>query len=564
MKRKRPASQWIVEDLAAAPSSATSEAISTARRPKSARKGREDGPTPLELFHSAATSDSQEPLEEAIKALSRQLKDEKIASTLLSPTLNPAFLLHLCLVDLAARKDHSSALPLLQHAKECFPTGIAAYERLAHIKLFSADTEGKMSEVIVLLERAVELGRQLAAGAHASDVERAFAELDDPEALEAELEQYEGLLLSHATAAAQKLALVLAGGYDDADGTKTRKLLRGMNYTYRLGRGVLEYPLPVPHVEPGANSEARRFVRVLDGILTEPMLEFLGKLFGRESDFWTSHGYNPFSSTGYFSYLEPLDRLADGAQKQSRMFSTIVSHLAKTATALFPHLFSGQGARPLTTAEWWAHSRPHSSGHQLHFDSENEGITPLETAHGSNAPRHPVVSCIVFLSPDPAPGGPTLMTDQTLATKDLDDVKGWLAYGKRGRVAFFDARYLHGVIPGRMAAEMGADARRATFMVGLWDKVAKQEPRPDGKLGGASQAFPPKYAEGKDLDWVRLIAKTPAEKPAAVPVVEELDHLEQPVVAVEGKVWERLTRPPKDKRGSVKDIAAYEDCFQGF
>ena len=25
-------------------------------------------------------------------------------------------------------------------------------------------------------------------------------------------------------------------------------------------------------------------------------------------------------------------------------------------------------------AEWWVHTRPHNSGHQLHFDSDDEGV----------------------------------------------------------------------------------------------------------------------------------------------------------------------------------------------
>jgi hypothetical protein len=25
-------------------------------------------------------------------------------------------------------------------------------------------------------------------------------------------------------------------------------------------------------------------------------------------------------------------------------------------------------------AEWWAHKRPYQSGHQFHFDTDNEGI----------------------------------------------------------------------------------------------------------------------------------------------------------------------------------------------
>lgn len=42
--------------------------------------------------------------------------------------------------------------------------------------------------------------------------------------------------------------------------------------------------------------------------------------------------------------------------------------------------------------EWWAHCRDHTSGHQLHFDSENEGV-----GIGGQV-RHPLFSAVVYLS----------------------------------------------------------------------------------------------------------------------------------------------------------------------
>ena len=35
-------------------------------------------------------------------------------------------------------------------------------------------------------------------------------------------------------------------------------------------------------------------------------------------------------------------------------------------------------------AEWWVHSRAHSSGHQLHFDSDETGIENGQTIKGIN------------------------------------------------------------------------------------------------------------------------------------------------------------------------------------
>lgn len=42
-------------------------------------------------------------------------------------------------------------------------------------------------------------------------------------------------------------------------------------------------------------------------------------------------------------------------------------------------------------AEWWAHCRPHSNGHQLHYDSEDEGRGVV---------RHPVASAVLALGHD--------------------------------------------------------------------------------------------------------------------------------------------------------------------
>jgi hypothetical protein len=41
--------------------------------------------------------------------------------------------------------------------------------------------------------------------------------------------------------------------------------------------------------------------------------------------------------------------------------------------------------------QWWAHCRPHSSGHQLHFDSDDEGRGSV---------RNPIISTVLHLSED--------------------------------------------------------------------------------------------------------------------------------------------------------------------
>lgn len=596
-KRPRPASNWIVEDISLQSKAIKSESDVSRPEKKAAKpangaaNGKQQQQLPSkdsstvkpaqkaakatnghELSSSSSTSSSAHDL--YLEALDSSDKAQAVAnlkksvqlltskptkpsrSRLLSTKLNKSYLLHRCLCELATRVDHKTARPLLEQAAEAFPTGIEPYERLGNILLFSADTPDTIKDVAALLDRSIELGQTLASGEFEEDVSRLLEQAEDPDEIAAELESNEERELGFASSAAQKLALIYAGNGKllDPKGKKITKLLAGLDYVYRLGQGVLGYPIPAPSGPQPGSEKAKDYVRVVEGALPESALVFLESLFGPTSDFWSSHSYNPYVSNGYFSYLQHL-QMDD--KTSSKMFQAIVSHLGKLATTLFPHLTS----RPITTAEWWAHSRPHTAGHQLHFDSENEGITPLnEAGEGCQGnPRHPVVSCVVYLS-DQETGGPTLVTDQTLASTDLTSVEGWLAYGCRGRIAFFDARYLHGVIPGRGPLENAGNRRRPTFMVGLWDTVTEQKPKEDGGLGGASQKFPPKAADGKALEWIKAIQETPAVGLGSFSA-KELAKMELPAVPITGKVWEPVDDGPKGKR---KRMAGYEDCFQGF
>lgn len=85
-------------------------------------------------------------------------------------------------------------------------------------------------------------------------------------------------------------------------------------------------------------------------------------------------------------------------------------------------------------AEWWTHSRPHGSGHQLHFDSDE---TAIESGY---EPNHPIMTLIVFL--DGSVGGPSLVTNQVLGGPLA--TRGWLCHPVENRAVLFDANYLHG------------------------------------------------------------------------------------------------------------------------
>jgi hypothetical protein len=78
--------------------------------------------------------------------------------------------------------------------------------------------------------------------------------------------------------------------------------------------------------------------------------------------------------------------------------------------------------------------------------------------------RNPIVSTIVYLSE--GSGGPTLVTTQHIADKTLA-ARGWLAFPKLNRLVAFDAEYLHGVIPGRSADQVTANAVLQSTICGL-------------------------------------------------------------------------------------------------
>ncbi|CAE8668041.1 unnamed protein product, partial [Polarella glacialis] len=122
-------------------------------------------------------------------------------------------------------------------------------------------------------------------------------------------------------------------------------------------------------------------------------------------------------------------------------------------------------------------------GHQMHFDSDNEGI---------GGALHPICSCVVYVDAPDGVGGPTLVTDQRLSDDSLA-TKGWLVYPKPGRLAIYDGSYLHGVVPGRgeppASAAGAAQPRRITWMLAFWRQI-KQRPFEEDGLAGSSRPLP--------------------------------------------------------------------------
>ncbi len=169
----------------------------------------------------------------------------------------------------------------------------------------------------------------------------------------------------------------------------------------------------------------------------------------------------------------------------------------------------------------------------MHFDSDETRIDE------GGSPHHPIISCVLFVR---EAGGPTLMTDQTLHGGLANE--GWMIDAKLNRILAFDARYLHGVIPG-IGNGTEESSRRLTFMVGFWRKI---ESKDQGKgRYGAGQPFP--YND-ESLSW-----------PKEMNIYETTEKIHPNssnpcnVVRYVCPIWEQL------QSGGSND---YKTFFQGF
>ena len=310
-------------------------------------------------------------------------------------------------------------------------------------------------------------------------------------------------------AANVELGVLLCQEGRDAEAAQ---LLTAMGCRYRLARGVLRYPkelggethetkaqaqargvsrrAPPPLAETFSSKDARENVvpvRAFDGALPLTLLARLRRVFAPDSAFWDEHGYHE-EGCGFFSYAHDLtqspERFSDGDgasmnsssdgafSKPSSLMDVVIARVRAVASRAFP------AAAEATAAEWWAHSRPHASGHQMHFDSDDEGAPgtrATQSNRNTRTIRHPICSAVVFVTG--GVGGPTLVTDQRDDAKRLAR-NGWLIAPVAGRVAVFDGECLHGVLPGRGLVSKRVskeqrffEPRRVTLMIAFWRDV---------------------------------------------------------------------------------------------
>ena len=315
-----------------------------------------------------------------------------------------------------------------------------------------------------------------------------------------------------------------------------------------------------------------------DGALPTALLAHLQAALAPAAPFWEEHAYAS-PSTGFFSYQHELPAWADGdgdgsSGAGSAPRSALEQALLRLRAVAAEAVPAARGAR---FAEWWAHSRPHSSGHKLHFDYVRDNAA----VHGRGGARHPIVSTVTYLT-SPC-GGPTLVTDQTMPPVDHDSHeggggpsaseqrptkrrrgspaapppplpstgRGWAVVPNPNRCLVFNGSLLHCVLPGvgprpdpagEAAKADGCDApppecssaldegknflepRRLTLMVALWET----DPRAPTFPTASAAAWP-----------ATLSSPLPAPAPGAVgPGEDEPARRNLEAVRAIGRIWE--------------------------
>jgi hypothetical protein len=229
--------------------------------------------------------------------------------------------------------------------------------------------------------------------------------------------RYPGCAASVRRRALEKLGLLLCQQPETQE--HARRLLLRNSYQFRLSADVLCYPLVAPlECLP---APPQNLLSVADDALPLGMLGQLQEALAPSSPFWGAHGYRCGTSP-FFSYVHHLD------EPPRCGFDRVLAVLHAHVCSAFPQ------AAYAKRAEWWAHCRPHGTGHQLHFDSDDEGRAGV---------RNPLVSCALYLTSDI--GGPTLVTDQAIGSSRLAQ-RGWATLPHTNRLLMFNGKYLHGVV----------------------------------------------------------------------------------------------------------------------
>lgn len=255
--------------------------------------------------------------------------------------------------------------------------------------------------------------------------------------------------------------------------------LSSLGFSFSLSADLTSAEDPATAGRVASLEECRGMVSVEDDAFDAHLLAHLQDLFSPESEFWKDHDYGS-PGRGFFSYQNVLPLEEELQQPTpSSTFEEILRHIRNRAAAHFPQV---RGAK---YAEWWAHNRPHSNGHSLHFDY---------VLGKDGESRHPLVSCISFL--DASCGGPTLVLDQTMSNEICQS--GRLLVPKANRLACFNGNLLHCVLPGAGLVPGGdSGKRRTTFMVAFYkdDPGAPVMPKREYRIGTKRAKWPAKFSQ---------------------------------------------------------------------
>ena len=327
--------------------------------------------------------------------------------------------------------------------------------------------------------------------------------------------------------AGERLALLLC---QSGRCSKAKKGLSSLGFTCRLSEKVLDYQ---SSSETNGQLQQEKSVpcQIIDNFLPEPWLKRLGRVFmNPDANYWTYHNYSVEPPSPYFSYILPLGEELKSFGFIGKLIERITN--CPLIAEKFPKI------RNATAAEMWAHNRPHGSGHQMHFDSDDEGRGGV---------RNPIISCILYISEDDCniPGGPSLVTNQKLSSVRLAS-RGWLAHPKARRLVVFDGRYLHGVVPGKLGESR--PGRRVTLMLAFWEKI---EVRNSGSGPGSARKFPESI--DKTVAWAESLQSPYGGGDMSYEACKETSPVELDRVyeTLDGKKW----------NGRMPD---YDCCFQGF
>lgn len=343
--------------------------------------------------------------------------------------------------------------------------------------------------------------------------------------------------------AGEKLALILlqSGRETEAD-----QILTSLGYTCRLSSSVLNYDTAttVDTMGTGHATENKDIpCRIYDDFLSDAEQQMLQTVFLDPANcYWTDHSYTVEPPSPYFSYLIPLRSVISSD-------SGIAAFVSRLQNVLQPHF----PVKNASYCEMWAHNRPHATGHQFHFDSDNEGCCTKD----DNVIRNPICSCVVYLTDDNV-GGPSVVTNQRLASRNLATA-GWMCSATTGRMLAFDGKVLHGVVPGKAGVnkKLNADEepaknsrRRVSVMFAFWRKIRVR----DAEAGaGAARPFPTQPLWAQQLRRTQLSSSSIngfSRTPISVQP-NPLDHVYESTV--NGKPWTRKMGLPD-----------YEQIFQGF